>query len=484
MVGSETNREHTVTTIETLLKTASAEDTQALRSRLRGEVVAADDEQYDTARRVHNLTFDRRPAIIVRPQGTADVAEAVKFARSRGYEIAVRSGGHSAAGHSSVDGSLVIDFSAMKGISIDDRKKTARVEAGVTSGDLAGPAHAYGLSLSTGDTSTVALGGLVTGGGIGWMVRKHGLTIDNLISAEVVTADGGVIRASAREHSDLFWAIRGGGGNFGIVTEFEFKLWGDGSVYGGALVLPATPEVIRGYLDYAVSAPDELTTIGTVMHAPPAPFIPEEYVGKTVLLLKVVYAGDPAKGQRAVQPLRDLADPIADVVSPIPYPVMFNFTAPSNEPAFAAVRSMFSNGLGDETIEAVIEQVEHATTPICMVEMRPLGGAVARVAPGATAFGHRDKDYFVSAIAVWHDPSEDGDTNREWTAETFGRLRQDAAGTYANFLGDEGRDRVREAYPSDTYAKLAVVKARYDPRNVFKFNQNIKPASRGEEQAA
>jgi FAD/FMN-containing dehydrogenase len=269
-----------VTTIETLLKTASAEDTQALRSRLRGEVVVADDEQYDTARRVHNLTFDRRPAIIVRPQGTADVAEAVKFARSRGYEIAVRSGGHSAAGHSSVDGSLVIDFSAMKGISIDDRKKTARVEAGVTSGDLAGPAHAYGLSLSTGDTSTVALGGLVTGGGIGWMVRKHGLTIDNLISAEVVTADGGVIRASAREHSDLFWAIRGGGGNFGVVTEFEFKLWGDGSVYGGALVLPATPEVIRGYLDYAVSAPDELTTIGTVMHAPPAPFIPENTSGR------------------------------------------------------------------------------------------------------------------------------------------------------------------------------------------------------------
>src|SRR5512139_1538374 len=268
-----------------LLRTVSTQHTAALRSRLRGEVIVAGDASYDEARRLHNRRFDGRPALIVNAQDTLDVAESIRFARQQGLDLAVRSGGHSAAGHSSVDGSLVIDISALHSVYIHPATRIARVGAGARSGELANAAHAYGLAVSTGDTATVGLGGLISGGGIGWMVRKHGLAIDNLLSVELVTAEGEVIRASSREHADLFWAVRGGGGNFGVITEFELKLWPDGAVVGGALVLPLLPEAVRECLDYAVNAPEELTTIGTIMHAPPAPFIPEKWVGKPVLMV-------------------------------------------------------------------------------------------------------------------------------------------------------------------------------------------------------
>ncbi|MGE3075325.1 MAG: FAD-binding oxidoreductase [Dehalococcoidia bacterium] len=468
--------------INVLLKSASAADTIALRDRLKGEVIVEDSPKFDEARQMRNLLFDRRPAVIARVQDAEDVSESVRYATANGCELSVRSGNHSLAGHGTMDGSLVIDLAGLNSVSIDAKRRIARVGAGANSGQLASAAHAYGLAVSTGDTASVGLGGLITGGGIGWMARKHGLAIDNVLSFEIVTADGEIRRASAKENTDLFWAVRGGGGNFGIVTEFELKLWPDGAVYGGALVLPATKEVLRGYLRFAAAAPDELTTIGTVMHAPPAPFIPGERVGEPVLLIKLVYAGNPKVGERVVAPLRNLATPIADAVSAMPYPVMFNFTNEASRSSFGAIKSSFANELSDESLQHVLESVGATTSPFGMVQVRPLGGAIGRVSTGATAYPHRDKNLLVTVINMWFDGSEDAARHQEWTHATWEGLGTDRSGAFTSFLGDEGR--VREAYTNETFAKLALVKAMRDPENVFHFNQNIKPFAEAGEQAA
>jgi FAD/FMN-containing dehydrogenase len=337
------------------------------------------------------------------------------------------------------------------------------------------PAHAYGLALSTGDTATVGLGGLVTGGGIGLMARKHGLAIDNLLSARVVTAAGEAVTASEAENADLFWAIRGGGGNFGIVTEFEFRLAPVGQVLGGALVLPASRQVLRGYLDYAADAPDGLTTIASLMYAPPAPFVPEQRVGELSLNILVCWTGDIAEGERAIAPLRALAEPIADVVAPIPYPVMYQFTAEQESPFGVAIRSMFAEDHSDASIDAMLEAMSGAPNPFSMVQFRGMGGAVARVAPGDTAFAHRNQRYFTTVLALWKDAAEDQGQFGEWTRALWDKIRGEASGVYANFLADEGEERVRQAYPGETYERLAAIKQAYDPDNVFRFNQNIKP---------
>jgi hypothetical protein len=463
--------------ISDLLRSASAADTAALKARLVGEVIVEGEPEYESARQVHNLRFDRKPAVIVQARGAADVAETVKFARACNLDLAVRSGGHSAAGLSTIDGGLVLDLSEMRAVTIDPAAKTARAQAGATSADLAAPAHAYGLSVSTGDTASVGLGGLITGGGIGWMARKHGLAIDNLLSAEVVTADGEILRASATQHPELFWAIRGGGGNFGVVTEFELKLRSDGSVYGGVLVLPATAAVISGYLDYALSAADELTTIAKVMKAPPAPFIPAEFVGQPVLMINVCYAGSGRAGTRAVQPLRRLATPIGESLSPMPYPVLFDFTAASAQPGHSAIRSGFADSFSDESLETIVERVADAESPRALVQLRPLGGAIARVSSEATAFAHRERNFLITVIGSW-DASESNPAAREaWVTGTWAEIRPETHGAFANFLADEGSSRVREAYPGATYARLACIKSKYDPENLFHLNQNIRPGS-------
>ena len=470
------------TNINTLLKSACAADTVVLRDRLKGDVLVEGAPEYDEARKMHNLLLDRRPAIVARVQDAEDVSESVRFATSHGYEISVRSGNHSIAGHGTMDGSLVIDLAGLNSVSIDAKRRIARVGSGANSGHLAGAAHAYGLAVSTGDTASVGLGGLITGGGIGWMARKHGLAIDNVLSFGIVTADGEIRRASAKENPDLFWAVRGGGGNFGIVTEFELKLWPDGAVYGGALALPATPEVLRGYLEFAAGAPNELTTIGTVMHAPPAPFVPAERVGELVLFIKLVYAGNPNHGERVIEPLRKLAEPVAETLSAMPYPVMFNFTNEASRPAFGAVKSSFAYDLSDASLQHIVESVANATSPLSMVQLRPLGGAIRRVSAGATAYAHRDKDLLVAVINSWLDGSEDAALHQGWTRRTWEGLAGDRAGAFTSFLGDECRE--REAYPNETFAKLALVKAKHDPANVFHYNQNIKPFAEAGEQAA
>lgn len=477
-----------ITNISATLTAISAADTEALRLRLAGEVILPGDEAYDEARRTPNLNSDRKPAIIVRPRTTNDVAEAITFTRKHGLELAVKSGGHSVAGQSVIDDGLLIDLSQFKNIAIDPARRTARVQPAVTSGELAGPAHAYGLALTTGDAASVGLGGLTLGGGIGFMARQYGLTVDNLLSVELVTARGDVVRASKDEHSELFWALRGGGGNFGVVTEFEFQLAPVGQVYGGALILPATVENMRKYIDYATAAPDELTTITNIMTAPPAPFIPQERIGETIMMILAVYTGDMDEGARVMQPLRDIAAPIADLVGPMPYPVIYDFTEPATHPHFSHIRSMFSHGITDAALGRVLELMKRATSPMSMAQLRPLGGAFGRVPAEETAFAHRDKNFFFAALGLWMDP-EDDRVNRlahqAWTQELWAAVKSERDGVYVNFLGNEGRARIAEAYPADTYARLAWVKSVYDPENVFAGNQNVRPlAQLVEERAA
>jgi FAD/FMN-containing dehydrogenase len=448
---------------------------EVLRGRLRGRLITPDDADYDTARRTLYFAVDRRPRAIVRAADADDVAEAVAFARIHGLPLAVRSGGHSLAHLSVIDDALVVDLSQMRRVSINPATRIARVQPGATSGDLAGPANAHGLALSTGDTHSVGMGGLTTGGGIGFMVRKYGLAIDNLLAAQVVTAAGDIVTASAEEHPDLFWAIRGGGGNFGIITEFTFRLAPVGNILGGELILPATRDVLRGYLDYAIAAPDDLTTIANLLYAPPAPHVPEEHVGKLVLSILTCWTGDVAAGERALAPLRSLATPIADAVAPIPYPEIYRFTAHQAEPHAASIRMMFADELSDEALGATLVSMRGATSPFSLVQFRALGGVMAHVADDATAFAHRQRRYFVAAIGLWLDPAEEAAAHEAWTAALWRTIRREGSGVYVNFLEEEGADRVREAYPPATYARLAAIKRRYDPTNLFRFNQNVPP---------
>jgi FAD/FMN-containing dehydrogenase len=449
---------------------------QGLRLRVTGEVITAAHADYDAARKTLFITLDRRPLVIVRAANAQDVAEAVRFAAEQGLPLAVRSGGHSVAHLSVIDDAMVVDLSQMKRVSIDPAARIARVQAGATSGDLAGPANAHGLALSTGDTHSVGMGGLTTGGGIGFMVRKHGLAIDNLIAAQVVTAAGEIVTASASEHPELFWAIRGGGGNFGIITEFSYRLAPVDQILGGELILPASRAVLRGYLDYVATAPDELTTIANVLHAPPFPHVPAERVGELALSILVCWTGSMADGERALAPLRALAQPIADAISPMPYPAIYRFTAHQAEPHGASIRSMFAHGFSDEALDAVLAAMENASSPFSLVQFRGLGGALARAAD-STAFAHRDKPYFFAIIGLWLDAAEDPAVHAAWTEALWRVTRPEGAGVYVNFLENEGADRVREAYPPATFARLAAIKRTYDPRNMFRFNQNIPPQS-------
>lgn len=465
-----------LTDLTTMSPTADDADIfAALRVQLEGDLLTAGHEAYDTARRTVSLRSDRFPLAIVRAATEHDVAATVRFARDHGLPLAVRSGGHSIALHSVVDDALVIDLSHMKRIEIDPDTRTARVEPGTTSGDLAWPAHEHGLALSTGDTRSVGMGGLTAGGGIGYLVRKHGLTIDSLLAARVVTADGDILTAGPTVHPDLFWAIRGGGGNVGIIVEFTYRLAPVSHIFGGLLVLPASREVVRGYLDYSIAAPDELTMLADLTLAPPFPLIPDEWVGKPVLMVLAAWSGTAADGERALAPLRALAEPVVDMLSWMPYPTIYDFTAHLTEPHGSSIRMMFADDLSDDAIDAMLAAAERGTSPANLVHLRGLGGAYGRVANDATAFAHRDRRYFVAVIAVWLDPDDDPAPHEAWTTDLWDRIRDEGTGAYVNFLEDEGPGRVHDAYPGDTYDRLAAVKRRYDPDNLFRFNQNVLP---------
>ncbi len=449
----------------------------SLASGLRGTLLAPGDPAYDDARLVANARIDRRPAAIVRPADSVDVARAVSVARDAGLPLAVRGGGHGLAGHGvgTADGALVVDLSALKGITVDPARRLATAEGGVLAGEYVKATFAHGLATPLGDTPTVGLGGLTLGGGLGWLARKHGLTVDDLLAVELVTANGAVVRASADEHPDLFWAVRGGGGNFGIATRFEYRAHPIGTILGGALVMPATRDVLRSHLPIAASAPEELTTIAMLMATPPLPFVAPEHRGKLALVVMLVHAGDLEAGQAALAPYRSVAAPLGEAVAPMPYPAIFELGGPEGRMA-SVTRSLFLPALGAAALDAMLEFMARRSSPMAMVQLRVLGGAVARVPADATAFAFRDQPVMVTIITPFHDPAE-APEHEAWTQGLFDALRPAATGVYSNFLDDEGPARVREAYPGLTYHRLAAVKRRYDPDNLFRANQNIPPAS-------
>lgn len=454
-----------------------------LRAVVRGRVITPADADYDEARQLFYGWFDRRPALIVRAANVEDVARVVGVARETGTELAVRSGGHSIAGHSGTDGGIVLDLSAMKEMSIDVQNRTAWAEAGLTAGEYTDLAAEHGLATGFGDTGSVGLGGITVGGGVGYLVRKYGLTIDSLLGADVVTADGRLLRADAETNPDLFWAIRGGGGNFGVVTRFHFRLHEVGTVVGGMLLLPATVDTVHSFLAEAEAAPEELSVIANVMRVPPMPFVPAEYHGQPGIMGVMVYAGDVEAGQRAVAPFRAIAKPIADMLQPMPYPKIYDEGEGGPHPAAGAIRSFFLDSFARSEAEAVVDYLRASTASMAVAQLRVLGGAMARVPVDATAFAHRNRRIMVNVAALYERP-EETPAHESWATSFALALRPVDAGVYVNFLGDEGAERVRDAYPGATWDRLAAIKRRYDPDNVFRHNHNIRSTGDASAQAA
>jgi FAD/FMN-containing dehydrogenase len=445
-----------------------------LRSRFRGHVIGPKDPDYDEARSVMYGGIDKRPAVIVQVVDADEVARVVSLARDTGLELAVRGGGHSVAGHSVSDGGIVLDLRAMKGLDIDAGARTAWAEGGLTAREVSVAAAERGLAIGFGDTGSVGIGGITLGGGVGYLVRKHGLTIDSLLAAEIVTADGQLLRVDAEAHPDLFWAIRGGGGNFGVVTRFEFQLHELDGVVGGILVLPANAETVAGFIAAAEAAPDELSTIANVMNCPPMPFVPEEVHGQVVILAMLAYAGGADDGERALAPFRALATPIADLVRPIPYPEMFPPDDPSYHPT-AIGRTMLMDRIDGPIAQTIVERLQASDASLRVAQLRVLGGAMARVPADATAFAHRASRIMVN-VAAFYDGPDDKPRREQWVSELVAALHQDDSGAYVNFLDNEGPERVRAAYPGGTWDRLVAIKRRYDPSNLFRLNQNIPPA--------
>jgi FAD/FMN-containing dehydrogenase len=448
-----------------------------LRDELRGEVIAPDDPMYNEARAVFNPLVDRRPAAIVRPADAGEVARVVSLARGNGLELAVRSGGHSAAGFGVSEGGVVVDLSLLKKLEVDQVGRTAWLETGLTAGEATSALHEHGLAVGFGDTASVGIGGLTLGGGVGYLVRKHGLTIDDLLAADVVTADGELVRVDAEQHPDLFWAIRGGGGNFGVATRFQFRLHALEAVTGGMLVLPATADAIVEFVAAAEAAPDELSGIANVMTAPPLPFIPEEHHGELVILAMLVHAGAPEGGDQALAPFRSLATPIADFLRVLPYPEIYPPEDPDYRP-LAVGRTLFVDAIDRRAAETILGHLRASAAQMRVAQLRVLGGAMARVPAEATAFAHRTSQIMVNVAAIFATPEEEP-VHETWVDAFAGALRQGDAGAYVNFLADEGEERVRAAYPGGTWERLAAIKHRYDPTNLFRLNQNIPPAPSG-----
>jgi FAD/FMN-containing dehydrogenase len=444
-----------------------------------GERLRPGDPGYDDARRGYNLLHDLRPAVIARPVDGGDVARALELAAGAGLEVAVRSGGHSLAGYGGTEGGLLIDLSAMRAIEIDPAARVAWVEAGVTAGQLTEAAAAHGLVVPFGDSPDVGVGGITLGGGVGWLSRKLGLTVDSVEGVELVTADGQELQVDDEHHPDLFWAVRGGGGNFGVVTRFRYRLHPLGEVLGGALVLPATGEVIRDAVALADAAPDELTTIMLVTRLPPLAMVPPEAQGRLGVLITLVWCGDLAAGGRVLDAFRGLAPPVADLVGPRPYPSMYELLGEAPSSVTNITYSFAADELDGAAIGSILEALDEpgprSTGALAAVELRVLGGAVARVPVEATAFAHRRRKLLCSVVAAGF-AEDDSDRHRRWVRSLAGALHNLVKGAYLNFLDAADEGRLQETYPDRTYRRLAEVKRRYDPSNRFRRNLNIRPA--------
>jgi FAD/FMN-containing dehydrogenase len=467
----ETQRRH-----ETAFNDATLAD---LTPHFRGELIRAGDTQYDAARAIWNGAIDRHPGLIARCTGTADVRAAVRFARERDLLVAVRGGGHNVAGTAVCDGGLVIDLSPMKGVRVDPARQTARAEAGLLWGEFDRETQAFGLAAPGGIVSHTGIAGLTLGGGLGWLMRRCGLAADNVLSADVITADGEFLRASAEEHADLFWGLRGGGGNFGVVTSFEYRLHPVGPiVLAGVMLYPAAKarEVLGFYRDFIGTAPDELTTVAVLRMAPPAPFLPPSVHGQPVVVIGACYAGSVDEGERAVAPLRKFGEPMVDLIRPTPYVSHQSLFDPGVPHGLGYYwKSEYVPSLSDALIETLAERAWGLPTPESYTIIFHLGGAVSRQDPEGSAFEDRRAAHAVNIDAVWSEPARES-ACVAWTRELWEAVRPFSTGrVYVNFLGDEGQDRVRAAYGEAKYERLRAVKRKYDPSNFFRMNQNIRP---------
>jgi FAD/FMN-containing dehydrogenase len=448
-----------------------------LAQSLRGQLIRPDDPGYDEARSIWNGAHDRKPAVVIRCLSVADVMKAVEFARSEGLPLAVRGGGHSIPGFSTVDNGLVLDLSLMNAVHVNPDRRTVTAQGGCLWSDVDAEAQAFGLAVTGGLVSTTGIAGFTLGGGIGWLVRRCGLTCDNLIGADIVTADGRYLHVSDQENPELLWALRGGGGNFGVVTSFEFRMHEVGPTVFSGLVFYHGEEaetVLRGFRTAAAAAPDELSMAVNLTTAPPAPFLPAEVHGKPIIAVLGVWSGRPEDGDAATRPFRELAPVVVDLFGPMPYVAMQTLLDPLYPRGmWNYFRSAFFHDLDDKTAGAVLSAYSQVPNGASELHIHHLGGAMGRTPADATAFATRDHDFILNVVA--RTPDAAGyDTVVDWARATTDALGPDAA-SYVNFTGEASEDRVRASYPPDTYERLVTVKNRYDPTNLFRLNQNIQP---------
>ena len=465
---------------------ASTSGAMELAEGFKGQAIRPGEPGYDEARAINNALIDRRPALVVRPRGAADVIDAINLAREAKLPLAVKCGGHSVAGNGTVEGGILVDLSSLKGVHVDPKARTARANGGVLVGELDRESQLFGLATPSGRVTTTGIGGFTLGGGYGWLSPKYGLACDNLISADVVTADGRLVTASETENPDLFWGIRGGSSNFGVVTSFEFRLYPVGpTVLGGLMIFPSDDanRIIRDYRDYVETASDELATGIVIVQAPPAPFIPQRLHGKPVLGMFALYIGDPAEGDSVIAPLKRLG-PAVDMVQPMPYtsfqaiPDAFNPWGMLNYH-----RGIHLTGLPDQAIDSYVDVAREFTglsNPMTQMIIFRHGGAVSRVPDDAMAAGHRDATYMAHPIACWQDPAQT-QMHLDWVRRFSDAMAPySTGGVYLNFEPDAGEQKIRAGYGAAKYEKLIALKDKWDPENLFRVNQNVRPRRAGE----
>ncbi len=446
-----------------------------LRNQLTGEVIAPGDPAYEQARQVHAGGVDRHPAVVVRPTDATEVARVVTIARDTGLSLAIRSGGHSVAGHSVCDAGITLDLAALRRLDVDVDQRTAWAQTGLTAGEYTLAVGVHRLATGFGDVASVGIGGLTLGGGIGFLSRKHGLTVDSLLAAEIVTADGQVRHVDADHDPDLFWAIRGGGGNFGVATRFRYRLHEVDTVVAGMLILPATAQTIASFVSEAEAAPEELSAVAEVLPAPPLPFLPAEVHGRSILVAALCCTGPPDEAEQTVAAFRALATPVLDLVERRPYADVF---PPEEElpPLVPSFHPLFLDGIDRDAAEIVLDRLAAWTAAIPMLQLRVLGGAMRQVPADATAYAHRQQR-ILAVAATFYERRDEAAEHEAWAADLAAALPGAVSGAYVNFLGEVDEPRVRDAYPGPTWERLVEVKTAYDPTNLFRGNHNIAPRS-------
>jgi FAD/FMN-containing dehydrogenase len=456
---------------------------QDLATGFGGSLVVPGEDAYDEARAVWNGMIDRRPAVIARCSSVADVQAAVNFARENELTVAVRCGGHSACGYGTCDDGIVIDLSAMKAIEVDPVAATARADGGLTWGEFDAATQEHNLAVTGGRFSTTGIAGLTLGSGSGWLERKCGLTADNLLSVELVTADGGLLTASAEENPELFWGIRGGGGNFGIVTSFTYRLHDVGPlVYGGLMAAPLerAADTLRFMREWFEDAPEDLGAAMAFISAPPEPFVPQEMHFQPCVGMVVCWTGDMEEGERVVAPLREVMQPAVDMVQPMPYTALQSMLDAGGPKGIRGyMKAEFMDDMSDEALETLVRHGSNRAGPMAQLLVEPMGGAIGRMGEDDTALGRRDVKWCYHALAMWMEPDQEtADAQTAWARELADEMRPHTTdGVYLNFTSDEGDERVRATYGPEKYARLVALKDQYDPGNVFRLNQNIRPSA-------